>query len=678
MEEESQIEVRQNPGIHPTTSLSAFDDVEVSIVRKLSHEWYITSGNSLGLGPKNAYRPGPSSMYRYLTMKPLENYQEMFNIDREIVVIFSPYESFQARTLDAIDEVYGRYQPLRIEKICSVVISKDDFIESKIRDLLKNERESQIIIPFSYKELLENKDPYFIRNRFKSHFYTRDLFAFEAPLKKDLYFFGRNDLVHSIVNRHRSNENSGLFGLRKTGKTSVIFGIERALAKLDAKSVVIDCQNPSLHRRRWNEALYYIVSQIKAQHDLIIATKGEERYTEKDAATLFEKEILKIHARLDKKNILLIFDEIENITFHISPSDHWSKGLDFLFFWQTLRSVFQRTTNVFSFLIVGTNAMCVETPTIQGKDNPIFNQVPFEYIAQFDVPQTREMVRKLSRIMGLRFAEIIYAKLTEDFGGHPFLMRHVCSVINNISDSTRPVVVDKLVYEKAKDIFNREYTTYIDMILNVLREHYNDEYTMLEYLARGDVETFNEFAAMSQYYTNHLLGYGIIDKGSSGYSFRIESVKNYLANKQKYKRLNMSQEDMLREISERRNNLEPKIRTIIRTQLVSYLGKSQAKEIVLSILGDPRKSQYSASSYEDIFNPNLSIIYFEDLRKIILKHWDYFKHIFTKGKQDFDAQMHSVNKYRADAHAKHVTDDEINYFRVCILSLEKQVEEFLG
>ena len=34
---------------------------------------------------------------------------------------------------------------------------------------------------------------------------------------------------------------------------------------------------------------------------------------------------------------------------------------------------------------------------------------------------------------------------------------------------------------------------------------------MLKYLARGDIDTFNELAEMSPLYTNHLIGYGIIE-----------------------------------------------------------------------------------------------------------------------------------------------------------------------
>ena len=171
----------------------------------------------------------------------------MFNLEREIIVIFSPFGRFEPRTLDAIDYVSQKHQALRLEKICSIVISKDDNIEDKLQELLKNEKESQIVIPFSYTELINTNDPFFIRNRFKKYFYSRDLFAFESPLKKDLYFFGRNGIINEIVNRHKSNENSGLFGLRKTGKTSLIFGVQRTLSKVDEKSVFIDCQNPSFH-----------------------------------------------------------------------------------------------------------------------------------------------------------------------------------------------------------------------------------------------------------------------------------------------------------------------------------------------------------------------------------------------------------------------------------------------
>lgn len=660
------------PGFNPLLKLKHFKGEEKEIIGKFGKEWYVTNGGE-------EFKLGAKSKYRYFLIKPINIYQEMFNLEREIVVIFSPYGRFEPRTLDAIDYVIRKHQNLRLEQICSIIISQDDYIEDHLQEILKSDKESQVVIPFSYSELININDSFFIRNRFKKYFYTRDLFAFEGPLKRDLYFFGRNDIINKIVNRHRSNENSGLYGLRKTGKTSLIFGVQRTLLKIDEMSVFIDCQNPSFHMRRWNKALYYIIKEITIQNELDIKLEDEEKYTEENASIIFETEIYEIYNILGKKSILIIFDEIENITFDISPSNHWASGLDFIYFWQTLRSLFQKLNNVFSYLIVGTNPMCIEVPTIKNKDNPLFNQVPFEYISGFDVNQTREMVRKLGKNMGIKFDELIYSKLTEDFGGHPFLIRHVCSIINRICSPERPTDVNKILYENAKNTFSKEYYNYYEMVLQVLQQFYEDEYEMLKYLAIGNKQKFQDYAKKSPYYTNHLTGYGIIEEHRDGYCFKIESVNEYLSNKCKYEKLGLTFEEKLSEVSERRNQIEPKLRQIVRTQLLSYYGMTIAKEKVLDIMGGFRKVRYDESPYGDLFDSNKTIIYFDDLRIIIHKHWKMtFKNIFNSEQHEFDSMMKVVNKYRIDAHAKEITNQEMEYFRVCISDLEQKVNDFLG
>jgi hypothetical protein len=441
--------------------------------------------------------------------------------------------------------------------------------------------------------------------------------------------------------------------------------------------VFIDCQSPSFHLRRWNRALYYLILEITKQNKLNLKLNPEEKYTEENAAFVFEHEIIRIHRELGNKTLLIVFDEIENITFNISPSRHWRIELDFVYFWQSLRSTFQKLDNVFSFLLVGTNPMCVESPSIKGYDNPIFNQFSYEYIPGFDVKQTREMVRKLGRIMGIRFDEILYSKLTEDYGGHPFLIRHVCSIINKNSSDERPTKVNKLIYSSAKDIFEREHSNYIEMILHVLKTFYSDEYEMLKFLALDDNDNFAKYEKISPTYTNHLLGYGIIDKWEEGYSFKIESVKDYLSGKHCYEKLELSQEEMLAEISVRRNELEPKLRLIVRNQLLSNLGKEQANQIVLGIMGGWREKRYKDNSYNDLFDPSLSDIYFDDLRKIMIKKWDIFKNIFEMDKTELDSKLTAINKYRYDAHAKPITRNQMAYFRASISSIEEITDNFL-
>ena len=178
----------QKPGIHANVhdQLSSFTQDEKTIVQKFAKEWYITGAGSFKIAQR--------SEYRYLLIKATHIYQEMFGFERELIVIFSPYEIFQARSVDAIDNLYDsvlkKYQALRIERICSVILSQDTQIEEKIRKILKESQESQVVIPISYAEILGNDDPYFLRNKFKNNFYSRDLFDFESPLRKELYFLG--------------------------------------------------------------------------------------------------------------------------------------------------------------------------------------------------------------------------------------------------------------------------------------------------------------------------------------------------------------------------------------------------------------------------------------------------------------------------------------------------------
>lgn len=289
------------PGVNPNFILDRFHGVERKILEKMSKEWYLTSsGCELRLA---------SSNYEYFLIKPTPIFSEMFNLEREIICVFSPYEYFEPRTLDAFSKAQDSLSDLRTEPVCRILISKDSNIESKIEALLKTDPEQPIIIPFYYDELESNYDPFFFRNRFRKHFYSRNLFDFLSPLKSDLYFFGRSQLVHEIVNRHKDGEHTGLFGLRKSGKTSIIYAVERTLKASGDNYVSIDCESPSIHMLRWNELLEKLVNLYHKSIESKIKLNTNGRYIEKLAADSFEEDVLKIHNSKKKQSTLFLFDE---------------------------------------------------------------------------------------------------------------------------------------------------------------------------------------------------------------------------------------------------------------------------------------------------------------------------------------------------------------------------------
>lgn len=667
---------KEGPGIHTSFEGNHFTVEEMSIIREtLAREFFVThSGSTVNVGV--------SAVYKYLLIKPTSQYADMFNLHNEIVVLFSQFSEFDSRENNAIEKAYSKFPGRPLERLCSLVISKDSDVVRKVRELRHKDPESQVLISFTYEELKAKRDPtdHFIRNRFRTQFYSQNLFDIHGALKKDMYFFGRTDLIHSIVGRHRANENSALFGLRRTGKTSVIYGVIRELKKINARCVMIDCQDPSFHIRRWNEALFIIMKEIKRQNNITIETMPEGKYTEKEASQSFQTDLLAVWQEEERNNILIIFDEIENITFNISPSDHWSRERDFIYFWQALRTARTQYERAFSYLIVGTNPTCVEHASINGQINPIFTQVPiFSYIQPFNITQTKDMVSSLGRMMGLEFEERLFTIMNDDYGGHPFLIRRICSIIHDLARKDRPTRIDRGIYRDAQKILNERDSKYFEMVLEVLKQFYPHEYAMLEYLAIGDEETFVSIARDSNEYTSHLLGYGILEQGvrEDDYRFRIDAIKNYIAERKKYKRVKMKNEEKLAEISERRNKLEMQLRKIILRTLLQNLGMAEATAQTLSIFGEPRRTKLTGISYEDLYDSKKTEIYFEDLRKLINKNWKLFENIFERNNSRFDSHMQTINRLRYDAHAKNVEDAEFNLFRATIEVLERQVQPYL-
>ena len=654
---------RTTPGIHGAFQMSRFGDRERELIERLAHQWYLTSSG--------AHIQLAASRYDFFLMKPTPMFTEMFNIERELIVVLSPYETFEPRTLDAFDAAQRGLSDLRVESVCRVLISDDPDVERKVTDLLKTDPEQPVVIPFTYDELSTSYDAFFLRNRFRRHFYSRDLFAFLSPLRRDLYFFGRSQLLQEIINKHRSGEHTGLFGLRKSGKTSIIYAIERHLTAHGGAFLSIDCESPSVHGLRWFELLGKLVREYKRVRKSKFRIAPGPRYTETTAADSFTDDVLGIYRSNKSASLLILFDEIERLSPATGSSRHWRDGSDFVLFWQTLRGFYQRHQEVFTYMLVGTNPSCVERSMIAGHENPLFGSIPSEYVPSFTVEQTREMVRKLGRYMGLHFDEMLYSKLVEDFGGHPFLVRQFCSEIHKACGGDRPVKVDKALYGTVMTTFRRTAIDYLSMIMSVLRDWYPDEYDMLRFLAHGDQATFGAFALDHATYTKHLIGYGLMAQSVHGYTFNIEALREYLNNLHKYERLNLSDDEKVAEISARRNRIERLLRIALRNALRAAHGRKKAGECVRGALSEKRRESVGTSDIDVLLSRDTSPLYFLELIAVVKREWSSLQNVFELEKGKLELILQEVNESgRPDAHAKYLSHDEFTQLRLYLKKLE--------
>jgi hypothetical protein len=380
--------------------------------------------------------------------------------------------------------------------------------------------------------------------------------------------------------------------------------------------------------------------------------------------------------RAIKKNakvefIALLFDEIERISFGTASSAHWNEDRDFLLFWQTIRSGFQSASSPFSFLIVGTNPSAVEKIKVFESDNPLFGNVEKRFIPMFTPSQVDEMVVDLGSIMGVHINDECRSRLYTDFGGHPFLTRHACSYIASATKQ-RPVEVDRTVYAHGVDTFKTESHSYVESVVGLLKEEYPDEHEMLKYLGMQDLESFAFLADSDPSLSEHLLGYGIVARGSRSHYFRIGITEEYFKSVNKPPHL-LNQEGRLAEISARRNAMERALRvTIGQVVRVSTPAKKRA-EFVLAKLSGTRRSGLVTESFERLTSAGESPLYFDELKAIVLGNWDVFAHILEMEKNEFEYHMNTVNRTRSDAHASDVNDQNFEKWRVSVEALASRL-----
>ena len=657
-----------NPGYHKQFIKSRFKDDERSILDALSRNWYLTSS-----GEKIH---AAQSEYDYFLMKPTPRTSEMFNIERELICVFSDYANFEPRSLDIFDKVVGRIPKMRSESVCQILISRARDVEEKVDRLLKSDPEHPIVIPLTYDELLTGDASNIVENRFRKHFYSRDLFSFLSPLKKDTYFFGRSNLINEIANRYQSGEHTSLFGLRKSGKTSIVYAIERRLVANGDLVLSLDCESPSVHLLRWNELLERLLKKYHELRGSKVKIDTAGRYDERNAAESFESDILRIHKSKKPASTLFIFDEIERLTPGTASSQHWKDSADFIYFWQTLRSFYQKHPQVFCYMVVGTNPSCIESPILNGHENPIYASIPSQYVPPFTVEQVTQMVSRLGDYMGLKFDPIIFSKLTDDLGGHPFLVRQMCSLINQRASQTRPTMIDKALYQRAKTDFQSGSQEYLEMMVHVLRDWYPDEYEMLRYLAQGDLESFNDFSTDHANYTRHLVGYGLVQQSDNGFSFNLESLADILRKKHKHERLHLSQEEKLQEISSRRVKLEKRLRTTIKGSLRVTYGLKKAAESVISAVPELRRPSLQTLDLNALLDKDKSPLYLLDLVNVIKREWASVENLFSLDKTKLTVMLEEINtKGRPEAHAKAIAEDDFTQLRLYFKKLEDQLDE---
>ncbi|WP_188063844.1 hypothetical protein [Sphingobium sp. KCTC 72723] len=644
-----------NPGFHLDFALGEYPKALHPAIRKIATRFYVT----------RAFKPITlgNSVYWAILVRPTDEFSIYINTDREVVILLSQYETFEIRTLEAFEEFYDLLESQRVDRSVRFLVSNDNNIESSIKHYLDQHPEYPIIVPITF-DLLVSRELNPLLDAVRRNYLLRDLFGYQNPLREETFFFGRHSIVNAVLDMAKSGQNSSLFGLRKSGKTSAIYAIQRRAKGLGANVTLIDCQNTSVHGRRFNDLLAYIVFEVRKS----VGIKRIQSEISTDIALASDQFYAAMNNVLSqvKGTILIIFDEIENISPGTAASPHWRSGEDTVYFWQILRSYLQaESRGKMSICLVGTSPHILETSKINGIDNPIYLYAPKTYIPSLTFDETREMVTRLGYFMGLEFDPMTIAELQKEFGGHPFFTRQVCSTIHQQAPTQRPHKVSVAALHRANVQFSGQLESYLRDIVGNLQEAYPDEFRVLEAVVNGDKAEATEYGLSAPDLIDHLIGYGLIAQSGDDFDVRFDAVKPALKKVSK----SLSLEDRWAEISRRRNALEPNIRSAL-----YFWSRAISSDDWNAVLSDcltvKRLSDLSSSEPAVLFSRNESPLYFSDLLMFIKD-----KHVLPylgDTRSEITRKLDTVNKARADAHSKSVSDADMLLIRQAFEHLETE------
>lgn len=641
------------PGFHPDTNFSEYPRSLRDAISAIGKDFYVTRNfqkETIG-----------NSEYWALLARPAESFSVHLNADRELLFVFADYKNFEIRTLEAFDAFYRLLEQKRVDRSIRFLVSADNRIEDIIKHYLSQNPEYPIIIPVKLGSLSGGADHFL--DAVRRNFLLRDLFGYQNPLREETFFFGRQEQVNAVLDLAKSGQSSSIFGLRKSGKTSSIYAIIRRAKGFNITPVFIDCQSPAVHSRRYGELLTYVISEVRKAIGLTKPIPNIEG-TDAVVSEKFRDQLKNVLGQA-KSHILIIFDEIENISPRTAASNHWDTERDALLFWQNIRSFIQQeAAGRLAICIVGTSPLLLETTQLSGVANPMYLFSQKKFIPAFSFDETKDMIRRLGFFMGLEFDDTKIARLQALYGGHPFFIRQVCSNIHQKCGVTRPIYVSDKQLDSAIEQFGGQLDSYLTDILKGLRDFYPDEFSLLSSIVHGVTDELADYGREAPELIDHLIGYGLVERKGNDFDIRFDAVKQALNRILK----SDSTEDFWKECMLRRNELEIEIRREI-FSLSKAMDAAEWQQFLESNLTGARFKALPSLEPRVLFSKQSSPLYWTDLMNLVKN--ERFLPRLGIGRATLIAAMHKVNvDGRRDSHAKQITPDLMSEIRLAFDILE--------
>lgn len=445
--------------------------------------------------------------------------EEMFGFTREILVFYSPYDDLQGRTFTQLKSLTRRGR-LEIER---EITHDTAFLwtpDPRLTDKLDEWSSSEFtVIPLTLRYDDDDRpDADLLLEIISRRVFARDLYE-ETGSVIGNKFFGRQRLLQSLEEDIHQDRSFALFGLRKTGKTSVMRQLlQRVESRDPAKTVTLvrDLETlPAPDAGAAEDLLWDLREELRTTlqskgHRNLELAELQEGFSISD----FRRAVVRLVRKINDPDLTIIiaFDEVEYlcppgmIENPVPGADSTAQLLG------TLRAI-QQETGQLRFLFSGVTSAIVERGTLFGRPNPLLAWSKPYFLGPFDEDETRDLLVSVGDRMGVSWTSGGLNSIRREAGGHAYLTRSLASaVVKELPlDRNRRRVTADLVSEVAPR-WNRGVAGQRNAIIEDLRMNYPDEADLLGILVDGE-QGFEEFASTEPLAMEHLYRLGLIERG---------------------------------------------------------------------------------------------------------------------------------------------------------------------
>lgn len=501
--------------------------------------WVVDESNPPKLGSRGGGRGEmPPATWGFYT-KLSSRLRQLFATSREVLVWVVPFERFLAKTVQQAQDIIEGERP-RLNEDFAIIVTGDPNTQDAVAETASG-MEVQYI-GFSDEEVMTLWSPGSDNRDFllelQSRLYSRDLYARRTAITTASGFYGRKSLVNELTTTLRGGETHvGMFGLRKMGKTSLLYQVIDGLrestrafvAHVEVERIFAVNQSPDYLLWSIGESIFDSHRMVRKAADYRMFGRYAYFADLPDRTDVWEAFYGDMRALLQSTNKTLVvaIDEVELLVRQSGPPPI-AQSNAFVRLWRLLRGIDQQFPRRLSFFVTGTNPSCFEEAEIGGEENPVYGYFVRRFLPPFDRLEASDMMQSIGQKMGLHWSDAAVHQLLTLVGGHPLLLRIFGSIVHQQdAGRTTPVSVTSEMVRDLTGAFLLEAGSDFSNILAVLRENYKDEFYLLSLLASGRVGEFRELARSLPADLRHLVGYGLVE-GPSASVVSSEALQSWL------------------------------------------------------------------------------------------------------------------------------------------------------